>query len=457
MHKQRYHSTKALQLTVVIKRKVRKHLNGDTLLKIVKKDFQEISDKRYSNSKINLDDALMSALAMFQLKSPSLLAFDKRRIKDGDNLRSIFGINDIPCDSQMRTILDPLSLSSLRAPFLTVFRQIQRGKEFEKLAYLDGHYLLSGDGTGFYSSEKVSSSYCMSKKHKNGTIQHHLQMYAASFVCPDYKVVIPVFPEMIRKADGASKNDCERNASKRFFKDFRREHPHLKVIVVEDALASNGPHIEELQKRNLRFILGAKPKGNKEIFTQLTEAVADASATEIKLLDPKDRSIGHFFTFKNRVSLNKSHPNILVNVLDYCQIGKNDKMIKFTWITDIEITEGNVYKIMRAGRARWKIENETFNTLKNQGYNLGHNYGLGKKNLSGIFTILMMLAFLIDQVQQLSCWLFQAALEEAGSKRALWEGIRSYYRVLQIESMEQILRAIAYEPNKPRASAEYKT
>ncbi len=87
---------------------------------------------------------------------------------------------------------------------------------------------------------------------------------------------------------------------------------------------------------------------------------------------------------------------------------------------------------------------ETFNTLKNQGYNLGHNYGLGKKNLSAVFAILMMLAFFIDQVQQLSCWLFQEALQKAESKRYLWESIRGLFYNFRADSMETILRAIAH-------------
>jgi hypothetical protein len=102
----------------------------------------------------------------------------------------------------------------------------------------------------------------------------------------------------------------------------------------------------------------------------------------------------------------------------------------------------NVYKIMRAGRARWRIENETFNTLKNQGYNLGHNYSLGKKHLSAVFVHLMMLAFLVDQIQQLYCPQYNAAWQECGSKRYLWESIRSTFNTCIVSSMELILRVI---------------
>lgn len=439
-----YSSALAIRLTTPSKRKVRKHLNADSLFAAIRQDFQKIPERRGANVKISLDDALMSALAMFQLKDPSLLAFDNRRKKKPENLHTIFGISQIPCDSQMRTILDPLPLSCLRDSFRTVFRHLQRGKDFEKMAYYEDHYLLSGDGTGFYSSEKVSSPYCMGKKNKNGNTLYYQQMYAASFVHPDSKVVIPVFPEMMTRKDGSKKGDCERKAAKRFFHEFRREHPHLKVIVVEDALSSNAPHIRELTKLNLRFLLGAKPGDHESLFSELQKGANEGRATDIEFLDPEDRKTAHFFRYLNQVPLNKSNPDLLVNVLEYWQIGKDEEITKFSWVTDIEITEENVYKLMRAGRARWKVENETFNTLKNQGYNLGHNYGLGKKNLSGIFTILMMLAFLIDQTQQLSCWLFQEALKEEESKRSLWESIRSLFRHYRVDSMESILRAIAH-------------
>lgn len=427
-----------------VRRQVRKNLNADALFKLVRQDFRKVADHRAGNAKIPLDDVMMAALAMFQLKDPSLLAFDQRRRDDADNLRAMFGITEVPCDSQMRTVLDPLPLAPLRPPFRSVFRVLQRGKDFQEMAYFEGHYLLSGDGTEFYSSAKVASPLCLEKTMKNGITLYYQQMYAACFVHPDSKVVVPVFPEMITRQDGSDKQDCEREGSKRFFREFRREHPHLPVIVVEDALSSNGPHIRELQQHNLRFILGAKPADHAYLFAQLRQAIADGTATEHDHLDTTHRKTGHFYRFKNGVALNKENAELLVNVLEYWQIDEDEKITTFSWVTDLTITTDNVYQLMRAGRARWKIENETFNTLKNQGYNLEHNYGLGKKNLSAVFTILMMLAFLIDQAQQMSCWLFKAALARKAGKRYLWEDIRAFYRIFQVDSMEAILRAIAF-------------
>jgi hypothetical protein len=97
---------------------------------------------------------------------------------------------------------------------------------------------------------------------------------------------------------------------------------------------------------------------------------------------------------------------------------------------------------MRGARARWKIENETFNTLKNQGYHFGHNFGLGKQHLSEVFVLLMMLAFLVDQIQQLCCPLFQAAWKKWKTKRSLWEKVRSKFHEFHIETMEDLFRAL---------------
>jgi len=430
-------------LKSINKIKMRAHLNADSLFARIRKDFAMVPDHRANNSKIPLVDALMSGFAMFSLKDQSLLAFDERRQEDPDSLHTVYGVGHIPCDSQMRSILDPIPPSSLRRAFRTVFAQLQRGKALEKMTWLDGHYLLALDGTGIFSSEKVNSDYCLRKTKRNGKIEYYQQMLAGAFVHPDHREVIPTCPEMIVKQDGSTKGDCERNAAKRYLADFRREHPHLKVIVTEDALSANAPHIKELMEYNLRFILSVKPGDHAFLFDYVDEAAQSGEATEFHISDPERSNSHHCFRFVNNVPLNKGNQDLRVNFLEYWEADDDGNVKKrFSWITDIEITRDNAYDIMRGGRARWRIENETFNTLKNQGYNLEHNYGLGEKHLSAVFSHLMLLAFLVDQVQQMCCPLFQAAWAKCKSKRSLWEKIRSTFHFCFAQSMESILRLI---------------
>src|SRR4029453_3431493 len=200
--------------------KVRKHLCADALLRSIQDVFSHIPDHRKGDTEIPLGDALMSAFAMFSLKSPSLLAFDKVRAED--NLQSIYGMGRVPCDTSMRELLDPVEPEHVSPAFKMGFLHLQ-----------------------------------LEKPPRKGSPAFSHQLLGAAFIHPDKREVIPLMPEPIVKQDGSEKNDCERNAAKRFVTKFRRDHPHLKVIVTEDSLSSNAPHIETLHTHDLRYILGA--------------------------------------------------------------------------------------------------------------------------------------------------------------------------------------------------------
>ena len=424
--------------------KVRKYLSADSLFKMIREQFKQISDSRKGNTTISLCDALMSAFAMFSLKDPSLLAFDERRKEEDHNLKNIFGIEQIPCDTQMREVIDNIPDESIRPAFLANFRRLQRGKALEPMVFMEGCYLLALDGTGYFSSEKLNSKACMVKvSKKSGKTSYYIQTLGACLVHPDYKEVIPLCPEIIQKQDGATKNDCERNAAKRFFGKFRKDHPHLKVIVIEDGLSSNAPHIEDLKANNVHFILGVKQGDHEFLFKYIDRAVEEGKAVEFSFMDEKNPLMEHYFRFVNAVPLNGSNQDLLVNFLEYWQTERDD-VTYFSWVTDFTITVENAYQLMRGARTRWKIENETFNTLKNQGYHLEHNYGLGHKYLSTNFILLMMLAFLVDQTQQLCCTLFQSVWKKLGSKRSLWEQMRGMFRNFKLESMEMLFLALLY-------------
>ena len=181
---------------------LRKHLNADALFSGIYTDFSKVSDPRQGNITIPLADALMSGFAMFSLKDPSLLAFDERRGVD-QNLRNIYNIEKVPCDTQMRTILDEVNPEKLRVPFKGPFRQLQRGKALERMVFFEGCYLLSLDGTGFFPSKKLHSNICLEKVNKKtGVVTYHLQMLGAAIIHPDFKEAIPLAPEFISKQDG---------------------------------------------------------------------------------------------------------------------------------------------------------------------------------------------------------------------------------------------------------------
>ena len=421
--------------------RVRKYLSADVLYELLRIGFGKIPDHRGRKCPISLADALMSALAMFALKDPSLLAFEERR--NDDNLMNLFGIAHIPSDTHLREILDPVEPRRLRPLFDAVFRQLQRGKALEPFVFYRGCYLLSVDGTGYFSSSSIHCNSCLEKVDKQtGQVTYQHQMLGAVLVHPDHREVIPLAPEPIEKQDGSEKNDCERNAAKRLLRKIRQEHPHLKLIVVEDGLASNAPHVRELQQLNMHFILGAKPGDHPFLFAQVIAAFEAGRVTTISWTED---DVLCEISFLNDVPLNESNQDVRVNFLQYGEFYANGEERKWSWITDLQISRQNAGTLVKGGRCRWKIENETFNTLKNQGYHFEHNYGHGERNLSVVFAMLMMLAFLVDQVQQLCCPLFRAVWKKVGSKRALWERLRSHFWHFIFRSMRHLYQVILYD------------
>ena len=419
---------------------VRKQLSADALFARLRTGFAQIADHRPGTPKISLPDALMSAFAMFSLKSPSLLAFDEER-QEG-NLQRLYGLEQVPCDTRMREILDPVDPESLRPQFKGVFRALQRGKALEEMVFIEGHYLLALDGTGYFSSQDIHCASCLEHHHRNGTITYSHHLLGAALIHPDKREVIPLMPEPIIKQEGTEKNDCERHAAKRLILKLRQDHPHLKLIVTEDSLSAKAPHIRTWHDHGLHDILGVKEGDHPHLFEHVAQA---ERAGLLTVYDREDANTGlrHRFHFVPDVPLKGANMDVRVNFLE-CWEWDGDEVQHFSWVTDLRVHKGTVYQIMRGGRARWRIENETFNTLKNQGYHFEHNFGHGYQHLSVVFAVLMMLAFLIDQAQQLCCPLFQAVWAQLGSKRRLWERRRAVFLDYVLESMQHLLETLFY-------------
>jgi|SaaInlStandDraft_5_1057022.scaffolds.fasta_scaffold30753_1 hypothetical protein len=435
---------------------VRKHLSADGLIQIVRHSLLRSDLKPLIGSDYTWQDCFMSGLAIFAFKAPSLLQFEKMKSSETmirRNLRTLYKVKKAPSDSTLRERLDRVPPKHFRLAFKKIFSYLQRSKVLESCRYLDNHYIISIDGTGQYSSKKVSCKHCCEKKHKKtGEVTYYHQMLGASLVHPDKKVVIPLAPEPIVKGDGDTKNDCERKASKRLLTDFRREHPHLKALIVEDGLASNYPHLSLIDSLNMDYIVGVKPGDHKYLF----DWISDLPPNEHSQTD--EAGIVHAFKYYNDVPLNDANYDYRVNVIEYTETKKSGKQRRWSWVTKLTITPANAYKIMRAARSRWKIENETFNTLKNQGYNFEHNFGHGNEYLCSVMMMLMLLAFLIDQVQQLCCKNYQKARKHIGNFKKLFEEIRVLIRYAVWDSMEQILIFIGVpESRSPPDTAMWPT
>lgn len=380
---------------------------------------------------------------MFSLKDGSLLQFDQKRHDQvrRHNLNTLFGVDNAPCDTHLRTVCDEIDPALLRPVFQDIHQECQRQGILEAYRFL-GKYLVSIDGTGIFSSSEVCCSDCCSKHHKDGRIEYYHQLLAAAIVHPAKNTVLPLCPEAITRQDGHQKNDCEHNASKRLIPWLVEDYPRREFIVLQDALSCNGPHLKMLKNHGLSYIITAKPAANSLLLNSVLNGLADGSTRELHGMTATGHRCG--YRYANNVPLNYEHTDLRVNFIDYWEDRPDGTTFIYACVTDIALTAENVADVVKAGRSRWKVENETFNTLKNLGYNLEHNYGHGQKHLSTVLALLMMLAFLIDQIQEACCPYFQAARNRFHSRKSLWEKMRSLFNEYLIEDWTDFFTAIIW-------------
>jgi hypothetical protein len=423
--------------------RIKKGLSFDALRKKLSARLELLPEHRQPGKITHrIHDVFMSGFAMLYFQDPSLLQFQKKLEEEAhnNNLKTLFQVRTIPKDSQMREITDAVDSRGLEPVFDDYFAALQRGKHLEQYRFLGDYYIVSMDGTGYFSSEKICCPGCLRKESKNGKVRYEHQIMQAALMHPNMRQVIPLVPEAVRNTDGVAKQDCEIEAGKRLIVKIRKSHPKLKIILVTDSLRSKQPFIGEANARGMRYIMVVKPGDHKILMEWVNEQRQLKEVSRRVVKDEKGRA--HVYEWVNDVPLNGNEETIMTNYFEYWLIDKEKVTYHNSWVTDIPISRDNVRELVRGGRCRWKIENETFNTLKNQGYHIEHNYGHGKKHLSMNFFILNLLAFFVHQIFELSDGLYQQCRKAFGSKRNLWDHLRAAIRLLIFPDWQMLLMRV---------------
>ena len=281
----------------------------------------------------------------------------------------------------------------------------------------------------------------MQKQHKNGSVTYSHQALQAAIVSPEKKQVLPLMPEDIRNTDGDEKQDCEINAAKRLVPKIRKSHPRMPMIWLADSLYATAPFITLLQSNSKdSFILRAKESDHKTLYSSIKEMVPN---NHEEVVNKGKETL--YYRWYNKIKLNASS-DIEVNVLRVYstktdRYGKQSSTIVGLWVTDLMITAENVSRIARAARARWMVENECFNTLKNTGYAIDHSYGHGQKNLAFNFYMLIMLAFILHQIQELTEKLFQQARSYCSTRKRFWGDLLFMFNKMLFDSWYHMMES----------------
>lgn len=425
----------------------KKHLSFTALRESLSAHFGELDDHRQSGKvSYSLHDCLMGAFAMMFFQDPSLIEFQRRiqEKKHFSNLSNVFQVKSVPKDSQMRENLDQIPTEQLNPIFSDWLQRLQRGKHLESYRFLNRYYLVPIDGSQYFSSDSLHCPGCLRSSSKSGTRYYH-QILQAVIVHPDMRQVLPLAPEPIRNIDGSKKQDCEINAGKRMIANLRKDHPKLNMVIVGDGLYSKQPFIDSVKQSGMSYILVAKPEDHKVLFEWVGDLQALGDGGNLEFTDSKGRT--HRYQWVNDVPLNGSKDADNVNFFQYELTPKGKVTYRNSWVTDIPVDKNNVVNLVKGGRARWKIENETFNTLKNQGYHIEHNYGHGSQYLSTNFFVLNLLAFYVHQIFELTDRLYQQCRLKTSSRKEYFSLLRHTFQILLFRDWQHFLNFIHAPPD----------
>ena len=408
---------------------------ADHVARIV--DTRQLNKVRYS-----LRDCFLSATAMFFVQDRSLLQFQRRfeRQFQANNLSSTFGVQEIPCDSQFRDLLDRHDYAPVLPTFADWIGRLQRCKWLQHFQVFDARYLITLDGSRYFDSDSVHCEHCLTTT-KAGVTSYHHDILQAAIVHPDKRQVLPLAPEFIRNSDGRGgkyhKQDCELNAGCRMLERLRADYPRMAAIIVADSLYSKQPFIERLRAARFSFLLVAKPGDHKSLYQDID------GLRRGNLLDrhhTHHRGERREYEWVTDVPLNGRPDAPRINFIHFRIVADSGKVnLRNAWVTDLVPTADNIVQLVRAARARWKIENEGFNTLKNQGYHLEHNFGHGHQHLSEALFTLNLIAFFMHQIFELVDGLYQRVRTFFSSRRAFWDEVRSAFRLFLFTSWDQVL------------------
>ena len=392
----------------------------------------------------SMADIGLSAFSLFFMQSESFLSH-QRRLEQGhgiSNCHTLFGMKKIPTDNYIRLMLDPVSPETLQPCFDQVIEQVRERDGLKAFQRLGGRTLVALDGTEYFCSQKLSCPQCLTRKRANGKTESYHAMLAAMIVAPGHNMVLPLMPEFITPQDGAEKQDCERNAAKRWLSAHGKRVQDLRPVYLGDALFSCQPLAEAVLATGADFLFVVKKDGHKTLYEYVEGApLGRRTATERK---PGRRSLTFRYRWINGVPLRDGKDAMNVNWLGVSIADDKGKVTyDGAFVTSLPVTAENVVEIAACARARWKIENESFNVLKNNGYNLAHNFGHGKKYLARTFAAMNLLAFAFHTACDCLETLWQQAREAVGARARFFQDLYTITAYVLFPSWHSFINTIA--------------
>jgi hypothetical protein len=415
----------------------------DELVQALHHQLAALPDSRTGkNTQYTIKDAALGAFAVFFTQSPSFLASQRmmQQAKGRSNAESLFGMAAMPCDNQIRRLLDPVAPAQLFPVFEEVYAALEGAGHVSAFRSFAGQLLIALDGTEYFSSPEIHCAHCSQRTHANGRVTYFHQAITPVIVAPGKHEVITLEPEFITPQDGHAKQDCEQVAAKRWIERQAGRYP--QVTILGDDLYCKQPFCERLLRHDFNFILVCKPESHPTLYEWLAgvEAAGELQQFASRRWNGRFRTV-HTYRYATNIPLREGEEALRVNWCELTITKETDGTILYrnAFATMHHLDRTSVESVVQAGRARWKIENENNNVLKTKGYHLEHNYGHGKQHLSAVLLTLNLLAFLFHTVLGWVDQKYQLVTQALAARQTFFQDLQALTRYLLFESWDHLL------------------
>lgn len=423
-----------------------KPLSLSKIMKRFQTSWQGVPDHRQpsNNTRYQIADAAAAAFSVFFMQSPSFLAHqrDMHQRKGRDNVATLFGVEKIPSDVQIRNLLDPISPDQFHAEFDWVIDELEQSGHLTSFQTYAGTYAIAFDGVVFHSSERIHCDQCSQRQDRNGVTHYYHSAIIPVMVKPDSPHVLSLPPECIVPQDGHEKQDCERAAVKRWLAHHHPGYRRRTVTYLGDDLYANQPLCQLIdQTYDQFFLFVCKPDSHTTLYAWLT-ALEKAGGLETRQVRHWNGQHGEIWSYRfvNDVPLRAGDAALMVNwfalTITHEETGK--VLYHNAWVTNHTLSSQHVAQLANLGRARWKVENENINVLKTKGYHLSHNFGHGECHLANVFFTLNLLAFLIHTAQHLVNEAYRLLRETLSVRRTFFNDLKALTRYIVFDSWESL-------------------
>ncbi len=410
-------------------------------LKAVCAGFPDTRGGRGGN--LAMADFGLSAFSLFFMQSGSFLSHQKALEKGHTrtNCQTLFGMERIPSDNYIRDNLDPVDPGALQPLFNRMEAELAKPTMKNAFQRLNGRTLIAWDGTEYFCSYKIKCPHCLTRKRNNGEAENYHTMLSATVVAPGSSRVVPIMPEFIAKQDGAEKQDCERNAAKRWFEKHGQRVKGLRPVYLGDDLFACQPIAEMIRNNGDDFIFTCKETSHKALYDFMAGTTKEQRDDKVR-----KRATTEIFRYRwiENVPVRDGRDAMTVNWVGFQILDAKGK-VKYTmaWVTSLPISKDTVADIVASGRARWKIENESFNVMKNHGYELEHNFGHGKQFLAMTLAAFNLLAFAWHSVLDLLEPPWIKARQASSKRRRFFTDIATLTAFVVFPSWSAFLKSLA--------------